>query len=176
MSEKGFVHIMMGDGAGKTTSAFGSALRFSAYRGGVLVLQFLKCNPSGECIAVQSVQGIDVLVTGKSSKFFPDMTENEKTTEQSAVKNALQLAKEKMCAGTYGMIVLDEVGGAVENGFLSEDELLYFLQNKPEQMELILTGRHFSQVLLDQADYISEIRCVKHPYTQGVPARRGIEY
>lgn len=176
MNERGMIHLITGDGAGKTTAAFGSVLRFCAYGEKALVIQFLKSMPSGECISLQSVPGADVLVTGKSKQFYPDMTQAQRAVEEKAARDALHLAMDKMKAGAYQMIVLDEAGGAVQNGMLTEDEIMMFLTQKLPQTELILTGRSFPERIMAAGDYCSEIRCVKHPYEKGVPARRGIEF
>lgn len=176
MEQLGLIHIIMGDGAGKTTAAFGSTLRFCAYRKKALVIQFLKCVPSGECIGMQSITGADVLLTSKCQKFYFDMTPEEQKNEGQAAENALSLAKKKMLSGEYQLIVLDEIGGVLENEMITEGAVLSFLEEKPKEIEIILTGRKFSDEIQRKADYISEIRSVKHPYKCGISARRGIEY
>lgn len=176
MTQQGMVHLIAGEGAGKTTGAFGLALRFSAYGSKVLIIQFLKCKPSGECIAMQAVQGVDVLITGQSVHFVVQMTAEEREAEQHSARKALTLATEKMAEGTYQMIVLDEIGGAIENGFLAESDVLAFLEARPASIELVLTGRSFPGAIAEKADYSTQIHSIKHPYENGIPARRGVEY
>ena len=172
MQGTGLVHIYTGDGKGKTTAAMGLALR--AYGAGlkVLVVQFLKGMDTSELKPLH-VLGIPV---GRSdtTKFIPDMT----VEERESCKNTQQNNFERMYRSLdqFDCVVLDEVLGAIATHMVSEDAVEKLIREKPENTELVLTGRNAPEELVLLADYVSNIQSVKHPYNQGVTARKGIEF
>lgn len=170
---KGLTHIYTGDGKGKTTAAVGLAVRAVGDGFRVLLVQFLKGRKTGELEPLEKL-GVEIVRAQNVVKFIPQMTPEEFAQCKDSHESCLKAAKN--AAGKYGLIILDEVIGAVQTGMIGAEELLNFVKTKPEELELVLTGRDAPPELLALADYVSEIRCVRHPYEKGVPARKGIEY
>ncbi len=174
-NDLGLVHIYCGEGKGKTTCSVGLTVRACGYGLHVLFMQFLKSGDSSELKILKSLPGIDVLGTKPLKKFSFQMTEEEK--EETRQINAEQFADMvKMLENDhYDMLVLDEVLGSIEAGLLDDQLIVNFLKNRPEQLEVVMTGRYPTAELEELADYVSRIDKVKHPYDKGIPARAGIE-
>lgn len=170
---RGLVHIYCGDGKGKTTAAAGLAVRAAGNGFRVLFLQFMKNGRTGELASFEKLENITVQQGEKTAKFSWNMDEYEKQDVAKTQQDHFDEAAKKACE--YDMLVLDEAVGACFGGFLSEEKLCAFLDQKPETLEVVMTGRNPSQRLLDRADYVSEIKKIKHPYDQGICARKGIE-
>ena len=172
----GLIHIYCGDGKGKTTAAIGAAIRAAGRGFRVLVLRLLKTDDSGEVNALQNIPEIHVLPCVRSFGFSWNMTPEQK--EKAAVYYSEQMEKAwKMALDQeIDMLVLDEAVGACTLGFIEEERLLELIGSKPEKLEVILTGRNPSETLLAAADYVTEMVMRAHPYTRGIPARKGIEY
>ena len=172
---KGLIHIYCGDGKGKTTAATGLAVRAAGCGMKVLLVQFLKGQETGELRALAHIPGITVLRGKASEKFTFQMDERElQQTYDLNTKNLLTVV-EQARAGAYDLLVLDEVMGALSCQLIDEDLLRSLVEQKPERLELVMTGRNPPDWLIEAADYVSEIKKVKHPYDRGVSARRGIE-
>lgn len=171
--EQGLIHIYCGDGKGKTTCAFGLALRCAGCGYRVRITQFLKNGDSGEIYAIQSVPGIELLRAKQSTKFTFQMNEQEK---KQSVQDHHELL-ERAFQQTEGirLLVLDEIMAACMTGMVEEDRLIELLANKPAELEVVMTGRDPSRRLLELADYVTEMRKRRHPYDRGLTARRGIE-
>jgi ATP:corrinoid adenosyltransferase len=175
-NELGLVHIYCGDGKGKTTCSVGLTVRASGYGLHVLFMQFLKSGDSSELNVLRTLPGVEV-VTGKPIKKFSfQMTEEEKQETRDASAAEIKEAERLVNADHYDLVVFDECLGAIEAGLMDEQVIIDFLNNRPDQLEVVLTGRNPSEKLMDIADYVSRIDKVKHPYDKGVPAREGIEY
>ena len=174
-NDLGLVHIYCGEGKGKTTCSVGLTVRACGYGLHVLFMQFLKSGDSSELKILKSLPGIDVLGTKPIKKFSFQMTEEEK--EETRQINAEQFADMvKMLENDhYDMLVLDEVLGSIEAGLLDDQLIVNFLKDRPEQLEVVMTGRYPTAELEELADYVSRIDKVKHPYDKGIPARAGIE-
>ncbi|NCE97561.1 MULTISPECIES: cob(I)yrinic acid a,c-diamide adenosyltransferase [unclassified Emergencia] len=174
-NDLGLVHIYCGEGKGKTTCSVGLTVRACGYGLHVLFMQFLKSGDSSELKILKSLPGIEVLGTKPIKKFSFQMTEEEK--EETRQINAEQFADMvKMLENDhYDMLVLDEVLGSIEAGLLDDQLIVNFLKNRPEQLEVVMTGRYPTEELEELADYVSRIDKVKHPYDKGIPARAGIE-
>lgn len=170
----GLIHLYCGDGKGKTTAALGLALRAAGSGRKVLLLQFLKDGKSSEFAALGSVPGIETVPQKRAFGFTWTLTEEEKAEARDYYTGLLETAFAR--AGDFDLLVLDEALGACAAGLLEEKRLLELLRGRPEDLEAVLTGRGPSQALLDAADYVTEMKKVKHPYERGVPARPGIEY
>ena len=167
---KGLIHIYCGDGKGKTTAATGLAVRAAGCGMKVLLVQFLKGQETGELRALAHIPGITVLRGKASEKFTFQMDERELQQTYD-----LLTAVEQARAGACDLLVLDEVMGALSCQLIDEDLLRSLVEQKPERLELVMTGRNPPDWLIEAADYVSEIKKVKHPYDRGVSARRGIE-
>lgn len=172
----GCIHIYYGNGKGKTTCSVGLAVRAAGCGKKVLFIQFMKTGKSSEIRMIESLPGIEVMEAPRMKKFSFNMNEEEKQEMLEADNAVLALIKEKVSGGDYDLLVMDESLGSCHKGFLDEGLLLDFLQNKPEHLEVVMTGRHPDDTLMDMADYVTEMHKVKHPYDKGINARRGIEF
>ena len=172
---KGLIHIYCGDGKGKTTAALGLALRAAGRGLKVLIVRFMKTDDSGEITALKSVPGIRLVLCAKSFGFSWNMTEQQKAEAASYYSALFGKCWEEACRDC-DLVVFDEMMSVVTGGFVPEEAVLQALDRKPEGLEVVLTGRGPSVRLLESADYVTEMRAVKHPYSQGVEARIGIEY
>lgn len=176
MQHNGFIHIYCGDGKGKTTAAMGLALRCAGYGEQVLILQFLKGMDSGELHALTRLPEVTVLRAQMSTHFSHQMDAEEMRNTFERHNYILRLAQERLRHGAVRMLVLDEVLGAWDCNLVDRRLVTELLQNKPEDVEIILTGRNPPPALADLADYISRIDKVRHPYDKGIGARRLIEF
>ncbi|MBR6399969.1 MAG: cob(I)yrinic acid a,c-diamide adenosyltransferase [Firmicutes bacterium] len=167
------IHIYCGDGKGKTTAAMGLALRCIGHGGKVLVMQFLKDGTSGEIGALKTL-GAELLPAYPDIKFSFKMTDGEKRRAAEFYANALGEIQAK--AGDFDMVILDEILHAVNLGFIPLESLLSFLENKPEGLEVAMTGREPKAELMETADYITEMKKTKHPFDKGVKARKMVEF
>ncbi len=174
-SDLGLVHIYCGDGKGKTTAAVGLTVRAQGFGLKVLFMQFLKDGNSSELKVLKSLDNIEVLGAKPIKKFTFQMTEEELAETKEMSAKQLKEAEEKVMNGDYNLLVLDEALGSIEAGVLDENLVLDFLKKKPEKLEVVITGRIPSDKMVEAADYVSKIEKVKHPYDQGIPARKGIE-
>ena len=173
---KGFIHIYTGDGKGKTTAALGLALRAAGRGKRVLFVQFLKGNQTGELASLAHIPNITMLRLEQDEGFFFQMDDTAKTRVRAAHDRLLHLAFDFACSGTCDLLVLDEAIPAYTLGALDRIKLLELVSHKPEDLELVLTGRDAPEELLQYADYITEMRCIRHPYEKELPAREGVEY
>lgn len=173
---QGLIHIYCGEGKGKTTAAVGLGVRACGSGKKVLMLQFLKGNSSGERNLLQDLPHFTLIPGPESIKFTFQMTPQElaQTAElcEQQLRNAAALAAE----GDFDLLILDEVFGAVSCGLLQNSMLIDLIQNKPQKLELVFTGRDPDPKIVELADYVSEIRKIKHPYDRKIPARKGIEF
>ncbi len=175
MEQRGLVHIYEGDGKGKTTAAVGLAVRCAGAGGKVLFFQFLKDGSSSEISVLKSIPNIEVEDPIPGTKFVFQMSEEEKKEMGVLCRKKLEELQLMAVSGNIDMLVLDEAVLIVNFGFVSAEAMLSFIKNKPEHMELILTGRNPKPELIAAADYVSEVHKIKHPYDAGVPARKMIE-
>lgn len=173
---KGCIHIYCGDGKGKTSAAVGLAVRAAGRGRKVLIARFLKTDDSGEVWALRGIGGITVVPCERTFGFVFRMTEEEKEEAaryfQARFLNLCEMAVREQ----YDVVVFDELMASCNYHMVEEADVLRFLQEKPEAMEVVMTGRDPSEALIEAADYVSEIHMVKHPFTEGIPAREGIEY
>lgn len=169
---KGYIHIYCGDGKGKTTAAVGLAVRAAGSGKQVVIAQFLKGQPTSEINSLRLIPQIQFLRNTENPKFVFQMTEEEKENYRA---EQCELLEQAFSHRDCDVLVLDEIVGACAIGMVDEDRLLTLLSERPEQMEVVMTGRDPSPALSEKADYLSEIQKVKHPYEKGVPARLGIE-
>ena len=168
---KSLVHIYTGNGKGKTTCAMGLAVRCAGHGKKVIVYQFLKALPTGETNSLKKL-GIEFVRVNSSDKFYYDMTDHEKLVTREETEKALNSLFNTKC----DLLVLDEIICTAFNGTIAVEKIIEIIKNKPEDTELVLTGRNMPDALLEYADYISEINCIKHPFDKGVGARCGIDF
>ena len=175
MENKGLVHIYTGDGKGKTTAAVGLLVRAVGASRKTLFCQFLKGRDTAELSPLAQL-GVTIFRTDAVKKFIWNMDEDEKKICVKSHQMCYNKMKAAVMSGQYDMAVLDEVIVAAAYGLVDQADLCRLIKAKPVHTELILTGRNAVEPLLSYADYISDIRMVKHPYEKGIAARRGIEY
>lgn len=175
MNKKGLIHIYCGDGKGKTTASIGLIIRALGSGMKVIFLQMLKNSPTSELKTLESLEGLTVL-RGKAGKLFTfSMTEEERKLSREIHNDNLKNAIEKIKSENVDMLVIDECIGAYNMDLVDKKLLLDFIDNKPEHLEVVLTGRNPSEELINRAHYVSEIKKIKHPYDIGIVAREGIE-
>ena len=173
----GLTHIYYGDGKGKTTAALGLALRAAGCGKNVIIVQFLKDWNCGEHNSLVLLNNITVF-RGKSSGgvFARDMSVDEKAETKAIHDDNLKRAVKLLENGKCDMLVLDEAIDAYQMGLLEAELFERLLDNKPEYLELVITGHNPNIRLLERADYVTEMVKHKHPYDKGVLARRSIEF
>ncbi len=176
MIMKSCIHIYCGDGKGKTTAAVGLSVRAWGCKKKVLITRFLKTDHSGEVAALHGLPGITVTPCERSFGFFTKMTQQQKAEAKVYYSELLQSTLQRAVKEAYDLLVLDEIMAVCNYGLVAERDVLDFLSGRPEGLEVVLTGRNPSDKLMEMADYVSEIKKIKHPYDQGISARQGIEY
>ena len=174
MVGKGRIHIYYGDGKGKTTAAMGLVMRAAGSGLRVLVYQYQKNNSSSERPVLEVIPGVTCLPGRDKVKHYSQLNGEEKVELRKYNTKALDEII-KFCS-PFDVLLLDEVLDAVWLGLLNEDKLLGFLEHKPRGLEIILTGHEASQRMIDAADYVTEMRKIKHPSDMQIAAREGIEY
>ncbi len=171
----GLIHIYCGDGKGKTTAAVGLAVRCAGRGNKVLLVQFLKSRDSGELYSLAKLPDIEVIRGKESKKFTFQMNEEERHALLIEHNKMFEQVLAKIKNGGYSLLILDEVIGALNAKVFEMPKLIEFLRHKPENLEVVLTGRNPAPELVEIADYVSEMRKVKHPMDKGIMAREGIE-
>lgn len=170
----GLIHIYDGDGKGKTTCSVGLAIRMVGNGGKVAFLQFMKGCPTGETDVLKKL-GVDVRRTKDVLKFYPFMSDEEKK-ECDDENNELFQYCVKISKEDYDLIILDEIMSAINVSSIKLDKVIDMLKNKNKNTEIVMTGRDPKDELIKIADYVSFVRMDKHPYNEGVIARKGIEF
>ena len=170
-TSKGLVQVYTGDGKGKTTAALGQALRAAGQGMKVIIIQFLKGERGGEHLFAEKYGAFEIRQFSQGNIFAK---KDEQLREEALA--ALKFAEETIKGGKYDMVVLDEVFIAHWRGFISPQQILDLIRDKPRHVELVLTGRKAPQEVIKEADLVSEVLMIKHPFNEGVKQRRGIEY
>lgn len=171
---KGLIHLYCGDGKGKTSAAAGLALRAAGAGRKVLFTQFLKDGSSSEIGVLKKIENISALLCEKPYGFYANMTAQERIAAKEDYSKLLFEALRQ--SADFDLLVLDEVIPACNRGVVEETKLADFLKTKPEHLEVVLTGRDPSEKLAALADYITEMKKIRHPYDKGIAARQGIEF
>lgn len=170
------IHIYYGDGKGKTTASIGLAVRAAGSRMKVLFVQFLKTEFSGERHTLSHTKNITLTFVPVELKFTYEMDETEKQKAAVMFRKIFDDAVTTVLTQKYDMIVLDEIFSAVEADMISEHDVYEFVSNAPKNLEVVMTGHNPPERLIELADYVTEMKKIKHPYDQGVQARFGIEF
>ena len=173
--KQGRIHLYCGDGKGKTTAAVGLTVRAAGHGIRTVFVQFLKDESSGDRALLRRLDEVTVMPNPQSIPFSFQMTEEQKQKvledQEQRIRQAFALAEQQA-----EILVLDEAVGAIECGLLREETVLTMLRNRPEKLEVVLTGREPSSALLEMADYVTEMHKRRHPFENGVSARAGIEW
>lgn len=173
MSRKGMIQVYYGDGKGKTTASLGLLLRAVGHNLRILFVQFFKNAFSGEIASLQYLPGVTVYRFG--SKDF--LSENYLTMEQKQeFLYGWCLVKKALRSQDYDLMILDELPYAFIVHLLSWEDFQRTMESRNPRIEVIITGRRVPETLIHLADLVSEIKNVKHPFQQGIPAREGVEY
>jgi cob(I)alamin adenosyltransferase len=176
-SDRGLVVVYTGNGKGKTTAAMGLALRAAGYGKKVLVIQFVKTWFTGEKGGFEHLPNVEFIQAGKG--FYKILGDKLPETEHvEAAKEAFELAQAKIASGDYDVVVLDEIIGTVTGGLLPLEPVLAMIADKPPQLDLVLTGHRGKELpqLMERADLVTEMVKLKHPYDEGILARKAIDY
>ena len=172
----GEVHLYTGEGGGKTTTALGVGLRAVGHGLKVIMIQFMKGRKDiGEYKAVKKYLASLFQIYQFGREEFVDLA-NPSEEDKCLAKEALEFARKVVREEKPFLLILDEVNVAVRVGLLSEEEVLSFLDEIPEETHVILTGRWAPRSLVDRADLVTYMACVKHPFEGGIKARPGLEY
>ena len=169
--KKGLVQVYTGNGKGKTTAAWGQAMRASGQGLKVCLIQFFKRKGSGEAKIAKKLN-LRIYSFCPVHPFFGGKREKLK----KECREAIAFAKETIQSKRYDLVILDEINIAMRDRLIGVNEVLDLIKNRPKEVELILTGRKAPKKIMETADLVTEMREVKHPYQKGIKERRGIEY
>ncbi|CCY23480.1 MAG: cob(I)yrinic acid a,c-diamide adenosyltransferase [Brachyspira sp.] len=178
-AKHGYIQVYTGNGKGKTTASLGLAMRALGRCWKVLIIMFMKGGDDyGELnsfrnLSPEIARNLTIIQAGPDRIVY----QNNKTDEDTElIKKGWELAKKAIKNDEYNLIILDEANIAIDLGLIDLQEMLDVLKNKPEEMEIVLTGRNARQEIIDIAHLVSEIKPVKHYWDTGIAARKGIEY
>ncbi len=174
IDEKGLVIVHTGKGKGKSSSAFGMALRCVGHGYRVGVIQFIK--GAWDTAERRVFEGFPDLVTFKAMGEGFTWETQDKERDIAAAQKAWAAAREMIESGEYRMVILDEINVAMRYDYVNEAEVLECLSARPELVHVVLTGRHASEELIDAADLATEMALVKHPFRSGIKAQPGVEF
>ncbi|MBI5146032.1 MAG: cob(I)yrinic acid a,c-diamide adenosyltransferase [Thaumarchaeota archaeon] len=177
MEKDGLVIVYTGKGKGKTTAALGMALRAAGYNHKTCMIQFIKGSwHYGEMTSSKRLEPeFELTAIGKGFVgILDDKTPRE--IHQKIADEAVEISKEKILSGKYDIIILDEINYAVNLGLVSVEKILEMIKIKPSQLNLVLTGNHAKPEVIEAADLVTEMREIKHPFQQGIRAKKGIDF
>ncbi len=172
--EKGYIQVYTGNGKGKSTAAIGQAVRAAGFGLKTYIAQFMKEYPYNELVSLSQLKEW-ITIEQFCGDDFVYRKELPNKDEMDKAKRGLEKAKGKMLSNKYDLIILDEVLVSIHFGLFNDEEILTFMKLKPENVELILTGRYCPDKILDAADLVTEMKVIKHYYQRGILARKGIE-
>jgi cob(I)alamin adenosyltransferase len=171
---KGYIQVYTGNGKGKTTAALGLALRAAGQGLRSYIGQFLKGQAYGELVSARKLAPW-ITIEQFGRKGFVHVTENPDEEDVRRARAGLEKCRRAMLSGRFAIVVLDEINVALHFRLLGEKDILSFLDQKPAQVEVVLTGRYAPPSLSKRADLVTEMKEKKHYYARGVRARLGIE-
>lgn len=173
MKAKGLIQIYTGNGKGKTTAALGLALRAAGRDKRILIVQFMKKWDYGELHSIKKIPQITIKTFGTKEFVYKGKA---KEIDFQEARRAFTEGAEGAFSGEYDIVIFDELNVALDFGLLEIEEVINFLKDKPEEVEIIITGRNAPSELVELADLVTEMQEIKHPFQKGVNARIGIEY
>ena len=172
---KGLIIVNTGEGKGKSTAAFGLAMRAAGNKMNVYIMQFMKGQwKAGERKSFEKLSPyVEFEAMGDGFTWDTNNVEQDKAT----ARKAFEVAKEKLLSGKYQMVIFEEINYVLHYQFLPETEFIDLLLKKPESTHVVCTGRDASEKLIEIADLVTEMKMIKHPFEeQGIPAQKGIEF
>ncbi|MFA3782290.1 cob(I)yrinic acid a,c-diamide adenosyltransferase [Melioribacteraceae bacterium 4301-Me] len=172
--KRGFIQIYTGNGKGKTTAAIGQAVRAAGAGLKSYILQLMKEFPYSELESLKKLSDLITIEQVGNDKFVYKK-EKPSNAEIEKVKHSLNKVKEKMLSGQYDIIILDEICVSIYFGLVTTKDVLFLIDQKPPNIELILTGRYCPEELIEKADLVTEMTEIKHYYQKGISTRKGIE-
>lgn len=174
---RGYVQVYTGNGKGKTTAAIGQGVRAVGNKYTVYMIQFLKGGKTGELESIKSLHPyFQIFRFEKSRGFFWNLNDDEKRELKEEIQKGYEFALEALKGNKCDLLILDEIMGAISNNLVTEEQVLALIDSKPENTELIMTGRNVPESIIERANLVTEMRDIKHYFSEGVPARKGIEY
>lgn len=175
--KSGYIQIYTGNGKGKTTAAVGLAVRAAGNNYKVAMVQFLKGGETGELESAKRLAPyFNIFRFEKKRGFFWTLSEEEKGELKEEIQEAYRFCRKLLDEKQYDILIMDEVMGAINNKLITEEQMLELMENKPKEMELIMTGRNVPEKIFEKADLVTEMKDLKHYFEKGVPARKGIEF
>lgn len=173
-SELGLVQVYTGEGKGKTTAALGLAMRAWGHGLRVCIVQFMKFGEDyGEIIALRKMEGIEIFQFGCDHLVTKDTVRQE---DRDIAARALCFAKDVLSSNDFDVIILDEINVAMFFGLVRPEDVIDIVRGRREGIEVVMTGRNAPKAVLDEADLVTRMVAEKHPYDEGVIARKGVEY
>ena len=166
--------MITGNGKGKTTAAFGQALRAVGQGYRVFIMQFMKGRDYGEFVAAEKY--LPRLTIRRSGLDSFVMRDNPAPVDIELARQGFESAKKAVASGKYQMVILDEINVAVDFKLIALEDVTALIKNKPPALDLILTGRYAAKAVVKLADTVSEVKEIKHHYAAGIKDRAGIEY
>ncbi len=173
--KEGLIHIYTGEGKGKTTAALGLSLRAAGAGMKVVIVQLMKGRETSEAETLGLIPNITLIRNKSDGGFWRNMSEEKRESRRHEHNANIKMALDLVDAGQCDLLVLDEAVSAYNLGALDRELIEKLLKNKPAGLELVLTGREPCELFLDCADYVTEMKKVKHPFDRGIVARQGIE-
>jgi len=175
--DDGLTIVYTGKGKGKTTAALGIALRATGYKKKTCMIQFIKGSwHYGEMYSSKKLEPeFEIVAVGKG---FVGIIDDKSTKEdhEKVAKEAIKISNEKIHSGNYDIVILDEINYAVNLNLISIEDVLNIIKSKPQNVDLILTGNYAKDEVLEIADLVTEMREIKHPFQQGIKAKKGIDF
>lgn len=174
--EKGIIQLYTGDGKGKTTAALGLSFRALGRGFKVKIVQFLKSRDCGELETAKELSpNLEIIRVNSQQKFLFKMNEEERAVVRDEIGRGIEYIKELFREESCDILITDELTWVVNGGFLTMDEVRELARLRPESMEWVITGGRAPAELIELADLVTEMKKIKHPYDEGLPARIGIE-
>lgn len=174
--DNALIHLYNGDGKGKTTAAVGLAVRAAGAGFNVLFTQFMKSGDTGELNSLSNINGIRIVRSQEKFPFYSKMTEAQKLQLTDIHNDILDKIEKSILDENVQVVIMDEITYPVNWQLIDKERLLGILKSYKGQVEFVLTGRNPSEDLTQMADYITEMKCIRHPYERGITARKGIEF
>ncbi|MEG0308073.1 MAG: cob(I)yrinic acid a,c-diamide adenosyltransferase [Clostridium sp.] len=175
--KNGYIQIYTGNGKGKTTAAVGLATRAAGNKYRVCMVQFLKSGVTGELESAKLMAPYFTIHRFERPRgFFWTLNDQEKVELKEDIQKAYNFCLKQLEEGTCDILIMDEIMGTLSNELITEEQLLHLMNKKPNDVELIMTGRNVPEAIFNKANLVTEMKDLKHYFNEGIPARKGIEF